>query len=599
VAKALRTVITATVSAALTPGEGPLRTVLQFFPWLTASLFILPVLLGLLGTWLPAFGYLPSVGADSFSLQPWRDLLNYPGIGKALGISLLTSWGAMLLSLLISCVLLAACWQSRVLRWLQRSLPLLLAVPHAAFAIGVVALLAPSGWLLRLLSPWATGLDAPPFFSLMNDPNGFGLLLVLTLKELPFVLFMSFIALGQLQVERTLYVCRSLGYADTSSWWRVLIPQLLPRLRLPLFAVLAYGLSVVDVALIAGPNTPPAFAVMIDRMFNHPDIVTRLTGSAAATFLLLLTVGSLSLWFFAERLYLRWISAGACKGHRGLRDGRLASVLRVSTAPEAAGQLIAVTMLMITVAAFVLLVLWSVSFRWSFPDALPQSYSLQFWQRGWQQLRLPIWYTMSTGIASAVIGLLLVVACLEHEVTHRRRDARDTSMRLFWLIYIPLITPQIAFLFGVQTVLLQLNAWGNWWSLVWIHLVFVIPYLFLSLSGPYRNFDDRYLQQAANLCGSEWRALWRVKWPMLLRPLLAVTALGFAVSVSQYLATLYIGAGRLPSVTTETVAIATGGDRRLVAVLALFQWLLPLIMYSLALLIPWYVFRHRKAMQVG
>jgi len=591
-AKALRTVSQVTRSTDTAPIEGPLRTALQFFPGLTATLFILPVLLGLLGTWLPAFGYLPSIGADSFSLQPWRNLLDNPGIGKALGISLLSSWGAMLLSLLISCVLLAGCWQSQLLRWLQRSLPLLLAVPHAAFAIGVVALLAPGGWLLRLLSPWATGLAAPPFFSLMNDPNGFGLLLVLTLKELPFVLFMSFIALGQLQVERTLYVCRSLGYADTSSWWRVLMPQLLPRLRLPLYAVLAYGLSVVDIALIAGPNTPPAFAVMLDRMFNHPDITTRLTGSAAATFLLLLTVGSLLLWFFVERLYLYWMSRRASKGHR--RDNRFVRSLQVG-----AGQVTAVTLLIITAGAFVLLLLWSVSFRWSFPDALPDSYSLRFWQRGWQQLSLPIWYTLATGIASALIGLLLVVACLEHEVTRRRCSARNTGPRLFWLIYIPLITPQIAFLFGVQTVLLQVNAWGNLWSLVWIHLVFVIPYLFLSLSGPYRNFDDRYLQQAEILCGSEWRALWRVKWPMLLRPLLAVTALGFAVSVSQYLATLYIGAGRLPSVTTETVAIATGGDRRLIAVFALFQWLLPLIMYSLALLIPWYIFRHRKAMQLS
>lgn len=566
----------------------PLRTCLSFFPLLTATLFILPVLLGLLGTWAPAFGYLPSIGADSFSLLPWQALADYPGINKALGISLLTAWGAMLLSLLLSCGLLAVCWQSRALRWLQRSLPLLLAVPHAAFAIGVVALLAPSGWLLRLLSPWATGLDAPPFFSLMNDPDGLGLLLVLTLKELPFVLFMSFIALGQLQVERTLYICRSLGYQDAVSWWRILIPQLLPRLRLPLFAVLAYGLSVVDVALIAGPNTPPSFAVMIDRMFNHPDIATRLTGSAAATLLLGLTVLSLMLWLVIERRWLHWMSTRAGTGLRSIRGNRLAPVLR----------LMAWSVLTTTVAAFIILLLWSISFRWSFPDALPESYSLQFWQRGWLQLRTPLWYTLSTGMAAALLGLMLVVACLEHEVTLRRRNTHDTSSRLFWLIYIPLITPQIAFLFGVQTLLLQINAWGNWWALVWIHLVFVIPYLFLSLSGPYRNFDDRYLQQAALLSGSEWRALWQVKWPMLLRPLLAVTALGFAVSVSQYLATLYIGAGRLPTVTTETVAIASGGDRRLLAVYALFQWLLPLIMYTLALLIPGYVFRHRRAMQL-
>ncbi|MEX1058095.1 MAG: hypothetical protein WED11_10200, partial [Natronospirillum sp.] len=76
-----------TASAGVMPVEGRLRAVLQFFPWLTATLFILPVLLGLLGTWLPAFAYLPSIGADSFSLQPWRDLFDYPGIGKALGIT--------------------------------------------------------------------------------------------------------------------------------------------------------------------------------------------------------------------------------------------------------------------------------------------------------------------------------------------------------------------------------------------------------------------------------------------------------------------------------------------------------------------------------
>ncbi len=571
------------------PGMDPLRSMLQLFPGVTAALFILPVLMGLVGTWLPAFGYMPSIGENTFSLNPWRELVSYPGLGNALGISMLTAWGAMLLSLMISCALLAMCWQSATLDYLYRSLPALLAVPHAAFAIGIVALLAPGGWLLRLLSPWATGLDAPPFFSLVNDPHGFGLLLVLTLKELPFVLFMAFVFLAQLPVDRTLKICRSMGYRDKTTWWRVIIPQLLPKLRLPLFAVLAYGLSVVDVAIIAGPNTPASLSVLIDRMFRHPEVAMRLTGSAAATSLLMLTIASVMLWVVCERLFLRWTSFRASGGTRG--NSRNMAVLPM--------QALAWLVLAVTALAFLVLVLWSFSFRWSFPDALPASYSLQFWERGWQQLATPLWYTLSTGIAAALIGLVLVVACLEHEVTLARRSERKQGVRLFWIIYIPLITPQIAFLFGVQVVLLQINAWGNWLSLLWIHLVFVIPYLFLSLSGPYRNFDDRYLQQAALLCGSEWSALLRVKWPMLLRPLLAVVALGFAVSVSQYLATLYIGAGRFPTVTTETVAIASGGDRRLVAVFAIFQWLLPMIVYSLALLIPWILFRNRKAMQVG
>ena len=40
---------------------------------------------------------------------------------------------------------------------LRRTLAALVAVPHSAIAIGLVFLLAPSGWLIRILSPGITG----------------------------------------------------------------------------------------------------------------------------------------------------------------------------------------------------------------------------------------------------------------------------------------------------------------------------------------------------------------------------------------------------------------------------------------------------------
>jgi hypothetical protein len=67
----------------------------------------------------------------------------------------------------------------------------MLAVPHAAFAIGLAFLIAPSGWLLRLLSPWATGFEAPPPWPTTQDPWGLGLIAVLVAKEVPFLLWMA------------------------------------------------------------------------------------------------------------------------------------------------------------------------------------------------------------------------------------------------------------------------------------------------------------------------------------------------------------------------------------------------------------------------
>ena len=43
---------------------------------------------------------------------------------------------------------------------------------------------------------------------------------------------------------------------------------------------------------------------------------------------------------------------------------------------------------------------------------------------------------------------------------------------------------------------------------------------------------------------------------MLLRPLLIALAVGFAVSVAQYLPTLFAGGGRFSTLTTEALSLA-------------------------------------------
>ena len=84
---------------------------------------------------------------------------------------------------------------------------------------------------------------------------------------------------------------------------------------------------------------------------------------------------------------------------------------------------------------------------------------------------------------------------------------------------------------------------------------------------------------------------------MLLRPVLTAAAVGFAVSVGLYLPTLLIGAGRWPTITTEAVALAAGGDRRVIGATALLQALLPFAGFALALAIPALLFRDRRAMR--
>ena len=82
-------------------------------------------------------------------------------------------------------------------------------------------------------------------------------------------------------------------------------------------------------------------------------------------------------------------------------------------------------------------------------------------------------------------------------------------------------------------------------------------------------------------------------------PVLTAAALGFAISVGLYLPTLLIGAGRWPTVTTEAVALASGGDPRLIGAAALVQALLPFLGFAVAAIVPAILFRHRRLLRSG
>ena len=74
-------------------------------------------------------------------------------------------------------------------------------------------------------------------------------------------------------------------------------------------------------------------------------------------------------------------------------------------------------------------------------------------------------------------------------------------------------------------------------------------------------------------------------------------AIGFAVSVAQYLPTIFAGGGRFVTLTTEAVSLASGADRRVIGVYAFLQAVLPLAGFAAALAIPAWLYRDRRALR--
>jgi putative thiamine transport system permease protein len=538
-------------------------------PGLTVALFLLPIGAGLLGTLLPAFGWLPALGGERPSLEPWRQLLAEPGLPHAVTLSVTGGLGATLLSLGLALGFCAACHETAAMRLARRLLAPLLALPHVSAAIALAFLIAPSGWILRLLSPWATGSDLPPDLVTLQDRRGLALALGLIVKETPYLLLMCLAGLGQLDAARSLQLARGLGYGAAAAWLKTVLPRLYPLIRLPVYAVLAYGLSVVDMALILGPATPPPLAPLVLRWSNAADLAWRFPAAAGACLQLLLAMAAILLWAGAERMMARLVRPL-------LADGRRLAGLDWPARLLAGGAMAA--LLALAVAGLLGMGLWSVAARWPFPATLPTAWTLDNWRRGLAGLAWPLSTTLLAGALSALLALALALGCLENE--QRRRMAAPT--RSLWLLYLPLLVPQVSFLFGLQIVLVSLGLDGGWAALVWSHLLFVLPYVFLTLADPFRALDERYARGAACLGAGPARIFWRIKLPLLRRPLLAALAVGFAVSVGLYLPTLYAGAGRFATLATEAVAMSAGADRRLIGVETFVQSLLPVAGFALA-----------------
>ena len=207
----------------------------------------------------------------------------------------------------------------------------------------------------------------------------------------------------------------------------------------------------------------------------------------------------------------------------------------------------------------------------------------------------PLVTTLVTGLTSTLLAILLTIGCLEREL----QTGRSVGERALLMLYLPLIVPQITFVFGLQ--LLFIGGGGGEYrltALVLVHLVFVLPYVFLSLADPWRALDRRYEIIATALGRSRPSVLLSIRLPMLTRPILTALAVGFAVSVGQYLPTLLIGEGRLSTITTEAVALASGNNRRVIGVYALLQTILPFLAFALAALIPAALHRNRREMRV-
>lgn len=463
--------------------------------------------------------------------------LAYPGLLTMISYSA----GVALAILLIAWIALLSLQPVVATRgWLIQ----IIALPHVAFAIGLLWLFAPFGWLWRLLPEvWQ--------FSFFDRQQLVSFVLILLVKEIPFLWLMGQRALAQIPWQRWLLIGQSLGHSRQRSWWLLVMPELLRRLRLPLMIVVIYSLSVVDIALIAAPQTPPPLAVQVLQWQLDTQPYAQHFAAYGAILLVLLALLACLLVILVERFTItqllpRW-------GDFRLRFP-VTSVVRL-----------------LGLAAAMAMVAQSIAIGWFYPQLWPNDWSFARWQA--ELPSLTGLFVQSAAIAMLVASLSVawVVLLLEW----RRRKAIPG---LSGLLLIPLLLPQLTALLAWQGPLGQLTGGGAAWvygvAFIAVQIPYSAAYAYLILAPAERRFEQRLVTVMQSYGYGFWSSWWLVKRRILQQPLLLAWVFAALVSMAQYLPIILMGGGRWPTLTSELVAISSGANSQLLAIFAVSQWLL-------------------------
>ncbi len=268
-----------------------------------------------------------------------------------------------------------------------------------------------------------------------------------------------------------------------------MLPALLPALGMVLLATTAWSLSAVDVALVLGPGNPPTLAVLAWQWLSQGDELQQAKG-ALASLLLMAILGGLALvaWggWRLQRQYQPDLR-GVRHPHPHALPGRLLAALLPLSGLLGA-------LLLAGLAR----------------SAPPQMDALG----------------NSLGLALAACALGAAVCLLWLACGPARGDG--------W-VWLPLVLPALPLADGQYR--LALYAWldGDWRTVLWGHLLWVVPWMPLILRPAWRQRDPRLTVVARTLGWGSTRIFWLLTLPSLTRPLLTALAVGFSVSIAQYL----------------------------------------------------------------
>ncbi len=548
---------------------GNLKISSKLFVTLIIGILILPIFMGFFYIISRSMGYIPFWGEGEFTLNAWKEVLFDPTFLKVLFIAVIRG-NIIGFVVFITLFIIGFYFIFQKSFFVRKLNFFFVSIPHVALAMGFAFLVAPSGIIFRVLS-FFFGFKNPPNIQIIGDAFGISMCIVVFIKIIPFIVFVFLSVLHDYKIMSYITQARLMGHNIFSVWTFIVFPQILPKIFFPFLITLVYAISPVDIAAMLGPYTPPSIGVLLSQWHLSIEKITFMKSHVGIAMLVLVTTLSVIVWYGVFKGIRRILRFGYICSHR---------IPNLTTAMTILGRIIIYSLITIVVICILLLIVWSFTKSWSFPRLFPTAIQFHHFFEYAQQLRHSLMITFHIALVSVILSGILVVIVLELLTYIKYRRI------IVGALLVPLIIPQIAYVMGIYFIALYMRTGGSFFALVWAHIQYVFPYMFFSLYGPFMEYDNRYIMQGRILGHSILYSLLSIKIPMLWKSIFYSVAIGFTVSVSQYLTTLFIGEGRFLTLTLLMVSLTSGGNRTIMgtvgAILILFNSVLIFISLFIA-----------------
>lgn len=230
------------------------------------------------------------------------------------------------------------------------------------------------------------------------------------------------------------------------------------------------------------------------------------------------------------------------------------------------------------ISPILILMIWTVASRWTYPNLIPTDYSL----RGFE-------YILNTEnikvlINSLYISFIVVFISIIISIPAAKAIAiyEFKGKKLFELLVMsPIIVPMISVAMGIHIAFLRQGIANSIIGVIIINILPCIPYSVKMIADVYKLVGDKLELQAKVLGASSFNTFRYITLPLILPGIIGASSMCFIISFSQYFLTMLIGGGNVITYPMIMFPYIQSGDRTIASLYSLVFLIVSIIVLIL------------------